>query len=150
MHFLWNCLYLKKNWCTGELPSHQCSGEMISPVFHRCTSVKYRTLTMNRETARQKYPITPWWNPRRLTTTRPIRDVSKPSTVDGARKDMLQRQISPSSRSWQLTNWELLFCSEVKRCMHICTSFEPCLTDAGTEIYFIMQSRFGEVCSWCS
>ena len=37
-------IYLKKNWCTGELPSHQCSGEMISPVFHRCTSVKYRTL----------------------------------------------------------------------------------------------------------
>ena len=46
MHFLWKCLYLKKNWCTGELPSHRCSGEMISPVFHRCTSVKYRTLTV--------------------------------------------------------------------------------------------------------
>ena len=43
-NFKWKCLNFGKIWFTGELESHQCSGETISPVFHRCTSVKYRTL----------------------------------------------------------------------------------------------------------
>ena len=43
-HHEWKWLKFGKNWCTGEIKFHRCSGEMISPVFHWCTSVKYRTL----------------------------------------------------------------------------------------------------------
>ena len=43
-HHEWKWLKFGKNWCTGEIKFHRFSSEMISPVFHWCTSVKYRTL----------------------------------------------------------------------------------------------------------
>ena len=44
LYFEWKCHIFGKNWCTGELTFHRWIGEIISPVFHRCTSVEYLTL----------------------------------------------------------------------------------------------------------
>ena len=44
LYFEWKCHIFGKNWCTGEPTFHRWIGEIISPVFYRCTGVQYLTL----------------------------------------------------------------------------------------------------------
>ena len=55
LYFEWKCHIFGKNWCTGELTFHRWIGEIISPVFHRCTSVEYLTLVAAAVPVRYKW-----------------------------------------------------------------------------------------------
>ena len=39
-----NATLFSKYRCTGEMKFHHCSGEIISPVFHRSTGYEFPTL----------------------------------------------------------------------------------------------------------